>query len=167
MAMTQQQKQGEMIATSSRELEDLISKAIKKIGGKKENDLCRYLPMTTGGYMHHFTLRKMKTHLPEKLSDMIKTFITNTERPATVPPKQRAARGSRKRKETIILTQSDIDHILQVARSAGEMSLVRKLTPKKDIRAVKRDLITSIRNGTVEQELWNTYAEIVTNNLMI
>ena len=56
----QEHKQGEMIATSSREIEDLIGKAIKKINGRKENDLCRYLPMNTGGYMHHFTLRKME-----------------------------------------------------------------------------------------------------------
>lgn len=94
MSSTQEQ----MLATSSRELEDLIGKAIKKIGGKKENDLCRYLPMSSGGYMHHFTLRKMKTQVPEKLSEMIKKFITNSERPTTVAPKQRAARGSRKKK---------------------------------------------------------------------
>ncbi len=167
MALTQEHKQGEMIATSSREVEDLIGKAIKKINGRKENDLCRYLPMTSGGYMHHFTLRKMKTQLPEKLSEMIKTFITNAERPVTVPPKQRAARGSRKKKDQIILTKTDIDHILQVARSAGDKELIRKLTPKKDLRTIKRELISSIRHGRVEQELWNTYSEVTTNNLMV
>ena len=40
-----------------KEVEDIISKAVKKVGGKKENDLCKFLPMETGGYMHHFTLR--------------------------------------------------------------------------------------------------------------
>lgn len=155
MSLTQDQ----MVASSSRDLEDLIGKAIKKIGGKKENDLCRYLPMTSGGYMHHFTLRKMKTQLPQKLGEMIQKFITNADRPVTVPPKQRAARGSRKKKDHIVLTKSDIDHILQVARSAGDKELVRKLTPKKDLRTVKRELISSIRNGRVEQELWNIYSE--------
>lgn len=158
--------QNQMVATSSRDLEDLIGKAIKKIGGRKENDLCRYLPMTTGGYMHHFTLRKMKTQLPEKLSEMIKTFITNTERPITVAPKQRAARGSRKKKDHIVLTKSDIDHILQVARSAGDKDLIRKLTPKKDLRTVKRELISSIRHGRIEQELWNIYVEVTANSMM-
>lgn len=168
MAFTQQQnKQSEMMSISGREIEDLITKAIKKIGGKKENDLCRYLPMTTGGYMHHFTLRKMKTQLPEKLSEMIKTFITEADRPVTVPPKQRAARGSRKRKDQIVLTKSDIDHIIHVARSVGDKDLVRKLTPKKDLRTIKRELISSIRHGKIEQELWNHYVEATTHTLMI
>ncbi len=165
MALTQQNK-SEMVATSSRDLEDLIGKAIKKIGGKKENDLCRYLPMTTGGYMHHFTLRKMKTQLPEKLSEMIKKFITDTERPSTVAPKQRAARGSRKKKDQIVLTKSDIDHILQIARTAGDKDLIRKLTPRKDLRGLKRELISSIRQGKIEQDLWTTYVEVITHNLM-
>lgn len=116
--------------------------------------------------MHHFTLRKMKTQVPEKLSEMIKKFITNSERPTTVAPKQRAARGSRKKKDHIVLTKADLDHILQVARSCGDKDLVRKLTPKKDLRTVKRELISSIRHGRVEQELWNIYVEVVSNNLM-
>ena len=165
MTMTKH-KQSDMIATSSRELEDLIHKAIKKLGGKKENDLCRYLPMSSGGYMHHFTLRKMKTQLPEKLVEMIRTFITDADRPVTVPPKQRAARGSRKRKDQIVLTKNDIDHILQVARSVGDKDLVRKLTPKKDMRTIKRELISSIRHGKIEQELWNSYVEVTAHNLM-
>ena len=43
-----------------KEVEDVIGRALKKVGAKKENDLCRYIPMATGGYMHHFTLKKMK-----------------------------------------------------------------------------------------------------------
>ncbi len=159
MASIQENKQGEMLGIASRELEDLIGKAIKKIGGKKENDLCRYLPMTSGGYMHHFTLRKMKSQLPQKLSEMIQKFITNAERPTTVPPKQRAARGSRKKKDHIVLTKSDLDHILQVARAHGDKDLVRKLTPRRDLRTVKRELISSIRHGKVDQELWTSYVE--------
>ena len=37
-------------------LEDLIQKALSKINGKKEGDLCRFLPCSSG-YMHHFTFR--------------------------------------------------------------------------------------------------------------
>ncbi len=154
-----------MIATSSRDLEDLITKAIKKVGGKKENDLCRYLPMTSGGYMHHFTLRKMKTQAAGTLAEMIKKFITDADRPTTVAPKQRAARGSRKKKDHIVLTKNDIDHILQIARSVGDKDLVRKLTPKKDLRTVKRELISSIRHGRIEQELWNIYVEVTQHGL--
>ncbi len=164
MTYTQQGKQSEMMASSSRQLEDLIAAAIKKIGGKKENDLCRYLPMSSGGYMHHFTLRKMKQQLPEQLGEMIKTFITNSDRPVTIPPKQRAARGSRKKKDQIILTKHDIEQILNMARSIGDKDIVRKLMPKKDLRTIKRELISSIRQGRVEQELWNCYVEVVSHS---
>ncbi|MEK7340144.1 MAG: hypothetical protein AABZ92_05485, partial [Verrucomicrobiota bacterium] len=68
-----------------REIEDVIAKAIKKVNGRKENDLCKYLPMTSGGYMHHFTLRKMKTRQPHELGSMLEKYIINSERPAAVP----------------------------------------------------------------------------------
>ena len=82
------------------ELEDVISKAIKKVRGKKENDLCKYIPVNTGGYMHHFTLKKMKYKQPTELSTLIEKFIISPERPLVVAPKQRAARGSRKEKRS-------------------------------------------------------------------
>jgi hypothetical protein len=84
---------------SLEDIEDIISKAIKKVGGRKENDLCKYLPMSSGGYMHHFTLRKMKLKQPFELGSLIEKFIINTNRPTVVAPKQRAARGSRKRRD--------------------------------------------------------------------
>lgn len=161
MTYTQQQpKQSEMMATSSEKLKELITSAIKKIGGKKENDLCRYLPMSSGGYMHHFTLKKMMHQLPEKLSEMIKTFITEADKPVTIPPKQRAARGSRKKKDQVVLTKNDVEYILQMARSIGDKEIVRKLLPRKDLRTVKKELLSSIRNGRIEQELWNCYVEM-------
>ena len=57
-----------MVTTEERtvklkEVEETISKAIKKIGAQRENELCKYIPMTSGGYMHHFTLKKLKTSL--------------------------------------------------------------------------------------------------------
>jgi hypothetical protein len=154
-----EQKQGEMMATSSRKFDELIHSAIKKVGGKKENDLCKYLPMNNGGYMHHFTLRKMKQQLPDELSKLIKTFITEVEKPITVAPKQRAARGSRKKKDQILLTKQDIDRILNLARSVGDKEVIRKLTPKKDRKTIKRELLSSIRNDRIEPELWNSYVE--------
>jgi hypothetical protein len=149
-----------MISTASHQLEEVIANAIKKIGCKKENDLCHYLPMPDG-YMHHFTLRKMKNHSPEVLRDMIKTFIINVDQPITVAPKQRAARGSRKKKDQIVLTKNDIDRILAMARAVGDKDVIRKFTPKKDIRGIKRDLLNSIRQNKVEQELWLAYVETV------
>ncbi|MBX9745228.1 MAG: hypothetical protein K2X08_08475, partial [Chlamydiales bacterium] len=80
-------------------IEDSINRAIKKIGAKKENELCKYLPMKTGGYMHHFTFKKMKTKQPQELAAIVERFVINSDKPTSVTPKQRAARGSRKRRD--------------------------------------------------------------------
>ena len=144
------------------DLERLIAGAISKVEGKKENDLCRYLPMVAGGYMHHFTLRKMKNQGPDRLADMIQKYIIDVENPLTVKPKQRAARGSRKKKGQIVLGDSELEHLLQLARAAGEKDLVRKLLPRKDLKVIKRELIRSVRDGLVNHNLWNTYVEAIT-----
>lgn len=146
---------------SSKSLESLIQQAVKKIGAKKENDICRYLPVSTGGYIHHFTMRKMKTEAPEQLQAMITKHIINVDKPHSVPPKPRAARGSRKRRDQFLFSKQDIDRLLQMARMTGDREMIRKLTPKKDLRTVKRELISSIRHGRVEQELWHCYVEAV------
>lgn len=148
----------------NKQLETLISTAIKKVGAKKENDLCRYLPVSTGGYIHHFTMRKMKTEEPEELAAMISKHIINMDRPSTVPPKQRAARGSRKRRDQFMFTKQDIERMLNMARLAGDKDIIRKLTPKKDLRTIKRELIASIRHGKIDQDLWNSYMETITNH---
>lgn len=167
MSLTDQKnaKSEAMLAVSSQELEQLITQAIKKIGAKDENALCRYLPETQGGYIHHFTFRKEKQHAPVKLSERIKTFVLNTEKPVPVAPKQRAARGSRKRKDHIVLSKSDIEQILHMARSIGNKDMVSKLTPKKDLRTIKRELIASIRHGKIEQELWTCYVEVMSQSV--
>lgn len=151
-----QEKKGE-----SKQLDNLISAAIKKVGAKKENDICRYLPISTGGYIHHFTMRKMKTENPEQLHALITKHIINADKPSTVPPKQRAARGSRKRRDQFLFSKQDIERMLNMARLAGDKEMIRKLTPKKDLRTIKRELIASIRHGRVEQDLWTSYVESI------
>lgn len=145
-------------------LDSLINAAIKKIGAKKENDICRYLPVSTGGYIHHFTMRKMKTEAPEQLHALITKYITNVDKPVTVPPKQRAARGSRKRRDQFLFSKQDIERMLNMARLAGDKEMIRKLTPKKDLRTIKRELIASIRHSRVDQELWHFYVEVITSH---
>jgi hypothetical protein len=148
------------ISTGSHELEHLIANAIKKIGGNKENDLCRYLPMVSGGYMHHFTLRKMRHQDPARLSEMIKRFIVDIEKPLTVKPKPRI-RGANKKKGQVVLNDTDIGRLIQLARAAGDRDMVRRLTPRRELKALKRELISSIRRGIADQNLWNTYADFV------
>lgn len=147
----------------SKQLDQLILNAIKKIGGTRENDICHYLPVSTGGYMHHFTMRKMKGENPKQLAEMITKYIISPSQPQTVTPKQRAARGSRKRRDMLSFTKQDLERMLHMARMAGDKEMVRKLTPRKDLKTVKRELLSSIRQGRIEADLWNMYCEIVTH----
>lgn len=149
--------------SDAKSLEALIQSAIKKIGAKKENDICRYLPVSTGGYIHHFTMRKMKTEQPEQLQALITKYIVNVDKPHNVAPKPRAARGSRKRRDQFLFSKQDIERMLNMARIAGDKDMVRKLTPKKDLRTIKRELIASIRHGKIDQELWHFYVEAINN----
>lgn len=151
----------EKFKSDSRELEALIELAVKKIEAKKENDICRYLPYHTGGYIHHFTMRKMKQENPGQLMEWIKKYILNSPKPQKVPPKSRAARGSRKRRDQLVFTKDDIERMLNMARITGDKEMIRKLTPRKELRQIKRELQASIRQNRVEQELWNSYVEAV------
>ncbi len=154
---TQQEKEHQ----TTRDLDELISGAVQKLGAKRENDICRYLPASTGGYIHHFTMRKMKQQLPNKLADMIQKFIIDADKPIAVRPKQRAARGSRKRKELMNLSRVDLQKMLQLAVTANDKELIRKLMPKRELKAIKRELISSIRKEIVDQELWACYIEAI------
>ena len=144
-----------------KDIEDVIAKAIKKVGVRKENELCKYLPMKPGGYMHHFTLRKMKYKQPQELSSIIERFVINSDKPSVIAPKQRAARGSRKRRDHMNFTRNQLERMLNIARLAGDKEIITILMPKKSLATCKRELIQAIRHQKVEQELWNSYVEAV------
>ena len=144
-----------------KEVEEVINKAIKKVKGSKENELCKYLPMSSGGYMHHFTFRKMKNKDPRQLAEIIKKHILNISHPMAVAPKSRAARGSRKRRDQLTFTRSQMERMLNIARLAGDKEIISVLSPKKSLATCKRELILSIRHNRVEQDLWNGYVESI------
>ena len=144
-----------------KELEAAIAQAIKKVGGKKENELCKYLPMSPGGYIHHFTFRKMKVKNPVELIKLIEKHILKATKPTIVAPKKRAARGSRKRRDQITFSRIQLERMLNIARLAGDKEIINILSPKKSLATYKRELIQSIRQNKVELELWNSYAEAV------
>ena len=144
-------------------VDDVINRAIKKIGAKKENELCKYLPMKSGGYMHHFTLKKMKYKQPQELASIIERFVINSDKPTSVAPKQRAARGSRKRKDHMNFTRNQLERMLNIARLAGDKEIITILSPKKSLATYKRELIQAIRQNRVEIELWNGYVESIQN----
>lgn len=143
------------------ELEETIQRAVSKINGKKENDICRYLPIPTGGYMHHFTMRKMKTEEPKTLANLINKYINTVEKPISVQPKQRAARGSRKRREGISFSRYELEKLLSMAKNLGDYDMISKLSPKKSLAAYRRDLIASVKNNEVDEKLWRNYVEAV------
>lgn len=147
----------------NKQLENLIHTAVKKINGKKENDICRYIPISTGGYIHHFTMRKMKGEDPKQLAEWINKYIINHNNPQEVIPKPRAARGSRKRRDLFTLSKQDLEKMIHMARLAGDSEMVRKLTPPRDLKTIKKELIASIRHSRVDNDLWNLYAEAATN----
>src|SRR3989344_3886288 len=148
-------------AKGFKEVEEVITKAIKKLGAKKENELCKYLPMKSGGYMHHFTLKKMKYKQPQELSSIIERYVVQSDKPTIIPPKQRAARGSRKRRDHLNFTRNQLERMLNIARLAGDKEIITILSPRKSVASCKRELIQSIRHNRVEQELWNNYVEAV------
>lgn len=146
----------------STELQKILDEGVKRIKAKKENELCRYLPMKEGGYMHHFTFRKMKTESPKELATMVKKHVIDSSKPQMVTPKPRAPRGSRKRRDQLHFTKFDIERILHMARLAGDKDMVRKLT-QKDLKQIKRELINSIKANRIDADLWNYFVEALSN----
>jgi hypothetical protein len=142
---------------SHQEIESYLSKALKKLGVKDENSICHYLPGAKGGYIHHFTLRKMRQQEPQALVQLLKKHILDQAQPTPLTPKTRAPRGSRKRKDVLQLNPTAIERLLHLARVAGDREAIAMLTPKRSISSCKRELITSIRAGRVDHELWNAY----------
>jgi hypothetical protein len=51
--------------------------------------------------------------------------------------------------------------MLTIARLAGDKEMISMLSPKKSLPTCKRELISSIRQGRVETELWNAYVEAI------
>ena len=136
--------------------EELIQKALKKIGGEKEKDICRYLPAETEGYMHHFTLRKIKKTNPQELLTLIQEFILAPPAPRAIDPKPRARRN-----KSLSLNQADLKLILKLAQKTGDKHLLSKLGAKLSLPRIKRELIKSIKEDRIEEELWYSYSQAI------
>lgn len=145
---------------SHKELEAALDKALKKVKGRKENDLCKYIPVDTGGYMHHFTLKKLKNQDPGTLLRMIEKHILASD-PKRVAPKPRKPRGSRKRHDLISLSRRELERVLGHVRTAGDTELISKLAPRRSLTMIKRQLTAAIRKNEIDQELWHAYTDTV------
>lgn len=153
--MTTQQK------PDSKQLDSLVSMAMKKVGAKKENDICRYIPGPKGGYIHHFSMRKLRHEDPAEFASLVNKYIISVNSPNKVAPKPRARRGSRKRRDLLPLTKQDIDRLLFLCRQQpGFKDIARKLSPG-DFKTIKKELVLTIKRNEIDQNLWETYAEQV------
>lgn len=86
-------------------LEELIKQAVLKIKGKSERCLSRFLPSPGGGYLHHFTLRKMLTDCPEKAYELIQKHIIQIETPIELPPRPPDSRSAHHKERTFTITE--------------------------------------------------------------
>lgn len=147
-------------------LEKGIASAVKKLGINKENDICRYIPVPTGGYIHHFTMRKMKHEEPAKLLEMIEKHILNVNgMPPKVEPKKRAPRGSKKQGGAVAFSKGHLERMLNMARLVGDKEIVKMLSAQtKDRKSVRRELIQSIKEDRADLDLWNTWVELIAEN---
>lgn len=144
-----------------KQLDQMIQAAVKKIGGIKENDICHYLPGEIAGYIHHFTMQKLKSADPQKLMHMLNEYILQPNQPKPLPPKPRASRGSRRAKDYYTFSKHEVEKVLQMARIMKDHDFINKLTPKKDLKTLKRELIASIRAGRIDEHLWGMYIDTV------
>lgn len=143
-------------------LKTTITDALKKLGEDKELSLCHYIPALEGsGYIHHFTLRKLKREEPSRLTAMINEHIITPQNPRTVPPKARAPRGSRKRKDALSLNHNAVERLLYLARNAGDNEAIALLQPQRSLANCKRELVQAIRRNRIDQSLWNCYVETI------
>lgn len=136
--------------------EGLIQQALTKIGSTKEKDICKFLPAEKEGYMHHFTLKKIKKTNPQELFSLIQEFILNPPEPRAIDPKPRARRN-----KSLSLNQSDLKLILKLAQKTGDKQLLTKLGAKLSLPRIKKELIKSIKDNHIEEELWYSYIQAV------
>lgn len=113
------------------QLEDLIQKALSKIKGKNERDLCRFLPCFRG-YMHQFTFRKMMKEDPQQLCDLIKRYIMETEKPQEIQlkPIEQPCETNKKMKQFNI-SEKEMNRIHHIAKQAQDLDLIEKLKVKQ------------------------------------
>ena len=117
--------------TENSALENLIQKAITKINGENEKSLCRFIPMQSGGYMHHFTLKKMKQKNPEILSDLIQTHIIQIASPKEIEAKPQNQLPPYRKNRLFTITEIEMDRIVSLARQTQDVELLEILKIKQ------------------------------------
>ena len=80
----------------------------RKLGIKKESDLCWYIPAEEGGYLYYSTFRSLKKKDPQKLEELIQAHIVWPKKPKKFPPNPRKSTStSLSSHQTIPLSEQD------------------------------------------------------------
>lgn len=140
-----------------------LLKAMKKIKAKEEKELCKYLPdPSKKEAIHHFTMRKMMDKNPSDFIKMLEKYILKPKKIQILPCRKRK---SRKQKQSAInLTDKDFERMLEIAKITGDHEMISKLTPKKSLKDIQKELISSIRLGAVNTVLWKAYVNFIYQN---
>ena len=144
----------------SSKLNEVISQALKKLNTSEEKDLCRYLPGEKGGYIHHFSYKKMKHCLPEKLIALLQQYVTNPSNPQPLEPRKRE-RKKRGALSGLNLSEMQLKRLVLLAESSGDEDLAELLKPKLSLSDCQKALIDMVRNQTVDVSLWKDYVQAI------
>ena len=140
-------------------LEECIAKAISKVNARKESELCHYLP-DQEGRIHHWAFARLKKTSPQELQTLIETHILDKE-PVRIRPKMQTSSLGKKVPE-IKFKQSQLSRLLEILKKEGEEELIAIVSPHLSMKQIQMHLIESIRAKKIDQELWETYMRLVT-----
>lgn len=157
-------KERQMTAVLETHIDHVIEKALAKVKASKTNELCRYLPGESGGYMHHFTFRRLKKQQPNQLAKRLTSHVLDVDEPKRLGAPPRSPRGSRKDrdKESLLLSRSDLNRLLKLARNANDERLMRAVRPQiRSLAQIKQELVHCIRRNEPARDLFEAFCERV------
>lgn len=153
---------------SVNDIEKILEKAMAKAQVQKESDLCHYIPVQ-GKRLHHFALIRMKKNNPGELETLLKQYVLEKDRLKKLPPTQRKKRPQDKtepvsvKSEGIKFSSKQIQRLLEISKKEGEEDLVNLLASHQSLPEIQEQLIQSIREKQVDQNLWDTYAKLASD----
>ena len=69
--------------------------------------------------------------------------------------------GQKREKDQMTFTRIQLERLLNIAKQTGDKEMISLLSPKTSLATAKRNLIASVRQGIIDDELWASYKESV------
>ncbi len=136
-------------------LEKSIKKALARTNSKNELDLRKYIPSQAddkSGYLHHFSLNKMKKTNPEQLNKLIEEFILTPPSPKPIAGGKRNQKSRFPRSESSMLIK-----LINIALKSGDQDAVRYLIEKCSIKEIRHAFIRTLMERKIDEQLWEAY----------